>query len=94
MRCFEVVQWYAEQMRRLGPVGHCVGEMGMERTMTSLNYCRSCFKRLLVAASASDQLHLKELIGSWSPVRPVSLANGLCGRCGREGEVLKYEIIP
>lgn len=66
----------------------------MERTMTSLSYCRSCFERLLVAGSTSDSLRLKELLGLWSPAGPVGLKNGLCTRCGREGEVLQYEIIP
>jgi hypothetical protein len=64
----------------------------MERTMTSLSYCRSCYEQLLAAASVRDKLRLKELIGSWSPVGPVGFTNGWCERCDREGEVLKYEI--
>lgn len=66
----------------------------MEQMMTSLSYCRSCFECLLVAASTSDELFLKELIGSWRPVGSVGFTHGFCERCGREGEVLKYEIIP
>lgn len=66
----------------------------MEGTMTSLSYCRSCFERLLAAASTSDELRLKELMGSWRPVGRVGFTHGLCERCGREGEVLNYEIIP
>jgi hypothetical protein len=61
--------------------------------MTSLNYCRSCFERLLLADSPADEMCLKELIGSWSPMGPVSMKKGLCARCAREGEVLHYEII-
>lgn len=75
--------------------GATVGRrMGVERTMPSLSYCRSCFERLLAAASTADQLRLKKLIGSWRPVGSVGFTHGFCERCGREGEVLQYEIIP
>ncbi len=66
----------------------------MEGMITSLSYCRVCFERLLVAASAWDELRLADLMGSWRPVGSVGCTHSLCERCGREGEVLRYEIIP
>jgi hypothetical protein len=62
--------------------------------MASLSYCRSCFEHLLIAESLSDEMRLKELMAAWSPKGPVSIKGGVCARCGTEGEVLHYEIVP
>ncbi len=61
--------------------------------MSSLNYCQSCFKRLLAAETLTDEMRLNELMASWSPRGPIILKIGICARCGIEGEVLHYETI-
>ena len=59
--------------------------------MPSPSYCKGCFAAIAAEELTEDTARLDELSHFWAMGAELTHAQGLCARCGKEGDVVYHE---
>ena len=59
--------------------------------MTSPLYCNPCFVLLGTSELPEDAARLEQMLGFRGMGSPLLHAQGVCARCGKEGDVVYHE---